>query len=315
MKKPINVGIIGYGSCGRLHAEVIQKLSSIFFLVAIADIDSVAAPEGARIYSDYRELLADPGVDAISICTYPNLHYEQTLAALNSEIYRDVLVEKPPVLEVGQCRELGNLALTRGVVLYFAHHTSMIPPVAAARQLLAGREVVGIEALYMDNALGWHSPDKWIFKVSTAGGGVLMDCGINIMSAVMGVLPEARFTPTRVKVSSAPSVDVETQAEVDFSFGTRGSGHLTMDWEYPKNIRRIRFTTSDGETVTIDIVRGRLYCDGRVAFGFENSDNNLSMEYPLVYQDFADHIARRESNTNTQPLRFILDTYNKIKDR
>jgi len=140
-----------------------------------------------------------------------------------------------------------------------------------------------------------------------------MDCGINIMSAVMASLPTAEFTPTRVKLAGPPTLLVETKVEVDFGFGNSGSGHLTMDWEHPTNIRRIRFIVSDGEVVTIDTVRGRLFRDGVVVQGFENSTNSLSQEYLEVYTDFARHIRTRQSRINVRPLQFVLDAYSQAQ--
>jgi len=47
--------------------------------------------------------------------------------------------------------------------------------------------------------------------------------------------------------------------------------------------------------------------------GFEQSTNSLTEEYPLVYQDFARHIANGRSYVNTRPLQFVLEAYNLAK--
>ena len=85
MTEPIGIGIIGAG--GISHSHVLAYRSSInrdlARVVAIADIDEDAAKEQAeqygieRIYTDWHEMLADPGVQAVSICTPPFLHVEQ----------------------------------------------------------------------------------------------------------------------------------------------------------------------------------------------------------------------------------------------
>ena len=313
MNQPIRMGIIGCGHAGLLHAQAIRKLNHLFSLVAIADINlKTTANAKERVYQDYLRLLSDPEVDAISICTRPCDHYNQAFTALRTT-RKHVLVEKPPAFEIGQCQELAQLAKEKDVSLYLSHHTAMIPAVAAARELLAGRKVTRVDALHLDQAGKLHAPTKWTFDPMISGGGALMDCGINIMSAVMEVVPAVPFIPTRVRLSGPSTLKVETRVEADFRLGDGGFGHLTMDWESPVNVRRICFTMSDGEIITIDTVRGRLFRDGAVVPGFEQSTNSLTEEYPLVYQDFARHIANGRSYVNTRPLQFVLEAYNLAK--
>lgn len=59
-------------------------------------------------YSSWEELLAKETLDAVVVCSTPNLHYEQARAALQKGLH--VLVEKPMTLAVAQARELVSLA-------------------------------------------------------------------------------------------------------------------------------------------------------------------------------------------------------------
>jgi predicted dehydrogenase len=77
----VRVGIIGIGWPGQRHIEGYQKHTNAE-IVALSDVNTEAAEgvktqygvDGARIYGDHNELLADDGIDAVSICTPNFLH-------------------------------------------------------------------------------------------------------------------------------------------------------------------------------------------------------------------------------------------------
>src|SRR5215210_7626428 len=85
----VKAAVIGAGFMGRVHSEAIRRLGHVD-LVAVA---AGNAKEGAafadtfgieRSTADYRELLADPAIDAVHVCTPNALHYPVTKAALEA---------------------------------------------------------------------------------------------------------------------------------------------------------------------------------------------------------------------------------------
>lgn len=101
MPDPIGIGIIGAGDISHSHLLAYRgrKNRELARVVAIADVDEERAKERAvtyeidRRYSDLRGMLADPAVQAVSICTPPFLHVEQIVAALRAG--KHVICEKP----------------------------------------------------------------------------------------------------------------------------------------------------------------------------------------------------------------------------
>ena len=101
MPEPIGIGVIGAG--GISHSHILAYRGSAnrdrARVVAIADIDEKRAAEQAKTYSiehvftDWREMIAHPDVRAVSVCTPPFLHVEQSVAALRAG--KHVLCEKP----------------------------------------------------------------------------------------------------------------------------------------------------------------------------------------------------------------------------
>jgi UDP-N-acetyl-2-amino-2-deoxyglucuronate dehydrogenase len=99
MAEPIGIGIIGAGEISLLHAASYKALADRARLVAVADIDESRARfladhfEIPAVYKDYQALLANPDVQAVSICTPPFVHVEQSMEAMGAG--KHVLCEKP----------------------------------------------------------------------------------------------------------------------------------------------------------------------------------------------------------------------------
>src|SRR4051794_23693842 len=97
---PYGVGIIGAGPGVRaLHAPTLARLPDDFALVHVSDSGSgraeeIARPIGARWSVGIEELLGDPAVEVVAVCSPPALHAEQVLAAIDAG-KRAVFCEKP----------------------------------------------------------------------------------------------------------------------------------------------------------------------------------------------------------------------------
>lgn len=113
----INVGVIGTGWCGGIRARVAAD-SALVDQVHICEIDPVRRSEiaadtsAATATADYREILADPDVQAVMISATPETtHYPMTKDAL--EAGKHVLLEKPIALTLAEADELVALAASR----------------------------------------------------------------------------------------------------------------------------------------------------------------------------------------------------------
>lgn len=101
--------VIGYGAFGRLHAQCIHQLAETD-LVAIGAHGAASAAAAAAdfpavaIYRDYRELLANAEVEAVSVVVPNHLHAEIGIAALAAG--KDILLEKPMATTLADCDAL-----------------------------------------------------------------------------------------------------------------------------------------------------------------------------------------------------------------
>ena len=95
--------------------------------LALADTYGIPA-----VYTSLEELLADPSLDWIYVCSPNSLHYEQSKAAL--EAGKNVLCEKPLVPSPAQARELADLAKSKELFLFEAVTTAFHPNYQIIRQ-------------------------------------------------------------------------------------------------------------------------------------------------------------------------------------
>jgi myo-inositol 2-dehydrogenase/D-chiro-inositol 1-dehydrogenase len=116
----IEVGIIGCGGMGRLHARHLAALPGVR-LRAYADPREEAARAlleqhgGYYVAEDADRLLADDGLDAVFICTHHHLHHPLCLQAARAG--KQILVEKPLALTVRECEEIEAAVEAAGVKL------------------------------------------------------------------------------------------------------------------------------------------------------------------------------------------------------
>ena len=312
-KSPYSLGLIGFGNIGKIHYDALTKSGQTDFQVkAIADLSTQSV----------REVLKNPNIQAVSINTPPNTHHQLVMDALRGG--KHVLVEKPPALTVAQCEEMSVCANQRGKVLFMSFHARYNPCVEAAKMELVDKNIEGIDIQYSEYAPNYHATSGWVFNPEIAGGGVLIDSGINALSVVTYVLPDwTSFFVRDAKFKKAGGFKVETEAHVGFSFGSKGSGTLSMDWmNKGPEIRQVTFT-ADGDTYVVDIVKNIFSKNGEVRMIVDASreivdqqseykqslNSSLSSEYRGVYRDFARHLAQGKPLISIKELAFIQEAY------
>ncbi len=103
-EKRVNIGVIGAGRIGRLHAEHLAYHIQGADLSAVVDVNRAAAEDCAEqcsipaVHEDYRELLNDPAVEAVAICSSSDTHFQIIKEAAASG--KHIFCEKPIDLDL-----------------------------------------------------------------------------------------------------------------------------------------------------------------------------------------------------------------------
>ena len=173
--KPLRTAILGTGFMGRVHLEAVRRVESVE-AAAIAGRNVEAARQlGAgfsisAIATDYREILRDPEIDAVHICTPNAQHFPMAKDALSAG--KHVLCEKPLATSVEEGEELVSLAAKKGVRNCVCHNLRYYPMVQQMRRMReAGDlgEILVVQGTYSQDWLLYDT--DWNWRVETKAGG------------------------------------------------------------------------------------------------------------------------------------------------
>lgn len=148
---PLRWGVIGLGRFGRLHARVLSELPECR-LVAAANRNPERLTEareelpGVKLTTDYRGILADPDIDAVSITTHWQDHFEIARDALSSG--KHVLLEKPMASTTEQCRQLLAVAADSPGIFLVGHICRFDPRVTLAKEAIDEGRIGNIVSMH-----------------------------------------------------------------------------------------------------------------------------------------------------------------------
>ena len=160
---------------GRVHLEAVRRLESAE-AVAIAGRNLEAARRLGAGFSiptmttDYREVLRDPAIDAVHICTPNAQHFPMVKEALLAG--KHVLCEKPLATTVEQGEELVSLAARQGMRNGVCHNLRFYPMVQQMRAMReAGDlgEILVVQGTYFQDWLLYDTDWNWRVDAKTGG--------------------------------------------------------------------------------------------------------------------------------------------------
>ena len=142
--RPLRIGVIGAGRIGALHAELLAHEVAGAELVAVYDpVDERAGELAARLAvertADAGELIGDPGVDAIAVCSSTDTHAALIEAAADAG--KPIFCEKPVSLDLRAVEHLNSLVDGAGLVLQVGFNRRFDPSHASVRAAVADGSV------------------------------------------------------------------------------------------------------------------------------------------------------------------------------
>ncbi len=177
----IRWGVIGLGWFGEIHADTLSDMSGIDLaafstrrpnrLVELADKYDVPGR-----YTDYRELLADPAVDAVSITTHVQDHLEIAVDALQAG--KHVLLEKPMAPTVEDCEKIVAAARESEGLFMVGHICRFDPRVALAKQAIDEGRLGRIISMHARRNLSRAIGEANLDKISALMGDAIHDADL-----------------------------------------------------------------------------------------------------------------------------------------
>lgn len=193
--KQVKIGVIGCGGIAMKKHLPAYKNNPKATLVAFCDVSAERAEEakerfgceGARVYTDYRELLKDEDVDAVLVLTHNKVHCEMTVAALDAG--KHVMCEKPMATSYAETQEMIAARDRSGKVLTVAYQNRYRPDSIHLKALAedgAFGEIYYAEA----TAIRRRSVPTWgvFIDEEKQGGGPLIDIGTHALDLTLYVM-------------------------------------------------------------------------------------------------------------------------------
>ena len=120
----LRIGVIGLGWFGEIHCETIAGIANMELAALCTRRPERLAEQAKKFgvrktYTDYRDMLADKDIDAVSIVTMWDQHTDPAIAAL--EAGKHVFLEKPMASTVADCAKIIAAAKTAKGILQIGH--------------------------------------------------------------------------------------------------------------------------------------------------------------------------------------------------
>ncbi|MEO7652536.1 MAG: Gfo/Idh/MocA family oxidoreductase [Bryobacteraceae bacterium] len=227
----IRFGVIGLGRFGEVHCQALAGLPQVELYALCTRneprLRDFAQRFGvARTYTDYRELLADPQLDAVSIVTMWDQHAAPVIAALDAG--KHVFVEKPLASTAAECDAIVSAAARSSAGCMVGHICRFNPRYAAAKREIAAGAIGKIVSLYARRNI----PAAVSRTVLTKIGPIIGD-GVHDTDLMLW------FTGARIETAYAQTLSVRGLPNPDlgwttYRFDTGAIGVCENVWMLPE---------------------------------------------------------------------------------
>ncbi|SCB47723.1 D-galactose 1-dehydrogenase [Bradyrhizobium yuanmingense] len=292
----LRIAIVGFGKIARdQHVAAIAATPGAT-LAAVASRN--ASLQGVPHFATIEELLQKgPPIDAVSLCTPPQVRRAQAAAALAAG--KHVMLEKPPGTGVAELDPLIAMAAGAKRTLFATWHSRHAPAVEPARQWLTDRHIKSVHISWKEDVRVWHPGQGWIWE---PGGLGVFDPGINALSILTRILPKPVFVtaaelafPANCQAPIAANLNLTdiSGLPVTAEFDFRQTG--PQSWDILVDTDQGRLTLSSGGA--------RMAVDGKVLA--EGPDE----EYRGLYRRFVALAVTGASDVDLTPLRLVADAF------
>ncbi len=264
----VRIGLIGAGGISGGHVEAIGKIDQAK-LVAVCDIDrgraeNRAKAAGAQVFTDYRDMLDKVQLDALWLCTTPNVRAEPIEAAIDKKI--PVFTEKPVADNLAVARaaaekiEKAGLPVMVGYVLRYMLITDRL------NEYLKKDKITLVSSYYCcPMSLNYRDTGqvtKWFFNKQISGGAINDQAThiFDMLRYLMGDVDDLYSIGSNVVVQKDAEYTVEDSYAVAFKFKNGVPGTHCHTWGHHRWRSGITFYGEKG-MYGINFMDGQLWVE------------------------------------------------------
>jgi len=301
----IKIGIIGAGSIARFRHLPETAMNPQAEIGAICDIVPHRANEMAKKYdcqpfTDYRDMIQQPDLDAIIVAATNTTHAEMSIASLMSG--KHVMCEKPMATSLEDGAKMMEAAKKAGKKLMIAHNQRLEPAHIKAKEIIQsgklGKVLTFTTVFGHPGSEDWaiDGEETWFYRKEISGLGVLGDLAIHKLDLLRWILQDeytqasASLDTLNKKYPSGELIDVEDNAVCVLRTKKGAMGSVIASWTYQK----------ENNSTT-------LYCEKGVVQIYVDPEFPLAVHYD--YQNSEYHKLGRKSTNLAQVKSGIVDAF------
>jgi UDP-N-acetylglucosamine 3-dehydrogenase len=284
--RKVRVAVIGAGNMGRHHIRNYSVLPDAD-LIAVADKDpstsSLAKKHRASFYADYKKMINEHELDAVSIVAPTPLHFEIGSYCMERGIH--CLIEKPIAYSVDEADNLIDLSKKKKVVLTVGHIERYNPIIRKINELIKEGGLGKILSITCKRVGG--------FPASEPNTDVIIDLAVHDIDIINFLLNDKprKITSHGSRTHHSKKIDA---AEILLDYGST-AGFIQANWVTPVKIRTIAITGSkgyiEGNYITQELIHYKNNMQN-VKNGFKNFVVNLGEpEKEVIEVDFEEPLA------------------------
>lgn len=244
----IHIGILGCGNIARSrhipeYASNSECILTGYYNPTAAKAEEMADRYGGRVYASAEALLADPGIDAVSVCTSNDAHAALSIAAMKAG--KHVLCEKPMACTPEDAEEMVRVSEETGCLLMIGHNQRFLPAHREAKEYL-DKGVIG-KVLSFRSVFGHGGPEmfmpvkdmsSWFFRKEKAAMGAMADLGVHKIDLIHYLLGEhtvkvsARLSTLDKRSDNGDLISVDDNAVCLMETESGAVGTVNASWTY-----------------------------------------------------------------------------------
>lgn len=249
-------GIVGCGMISKFHCRAIAEVSGARFIGCVSSRESsaqkLAEMFGGTAFRSLDEMLADPKIDVVSICTPSGAHLEPAIAAAKAG--KHVIVEKPLEITLQRCDRIIQVCRDHDVRL-----TTIFPSRFQAANLTLkqaidagkfGRLTLGDVMVKWFRTQAYYDSGQWRGTWSLDGGGALMNQAIHSVDLLTWLMGPVAELTAHVATLAHDRIEVEDVATASLKFVNGALGVIVATTAaYPGMLKKIEIHGSQGSAV------------------------------------------------------------------
>ncbi|MGB7346005.1 MAG: Gfo/Idh/MocA family oxidoreductase [Pirellulaceae bacterium] len=252
----IGIGVIGCGMIAGFHAKAIADAKGAHLagctdrnLQRAADF---AAENNCTAYDTLEAMLADPAIQAVSICSPSGAHLDPALEAAAAG--KHILVEKPLEVTTERCDQIIKACEATGVKLATTfqsrfHQSSMLIKKAVDEGRF-GKITMGDAYVKWYRTQEYYDSGAWRGTWALDGGGALMNQAIHSVDLLVWLMGPVKQISAMTATMTHERIEVEDVAVATLKFANGALGVIeATTTAYPGALKRIEICGSEGTAV------------------------------------------------------------------